>query len=73
MKIMKGSARLRDVPDLLYPTAAMREELNRRRLALNEKYPCTYISDLMTETVAGMICRRNPQNVLRQGNCGIPP
>lgn len=62
---MDKSQRSKEVPDLLYPTAAKREELNRRRLELNSKYPCTYINDLMTETVAGMICRRNPQNVMK--------
>lgn len=59
------TARSRDIPDLLYPSAAVREELNRRRTELNRTHPCTYINDLMTETVAGMICRRNPQNVMR--------
>lgn len=54
---------LPDVPDLLYPTPEKREELNRRRIMLSDKYPCTYIDDLMTDRVASMICRRNPASV----------
>ena len=54
---------LPDVPDLLYPTPEKREELNRRRIMLSDKYPCTYIDDLMTDKVASMICRRNPASV----------
>lgn len=62
---MEKPAIARDVPDLFYPTAAKREELNRRRIDLGNKYPCTYINDLMTDTVASMINRRNPQNVMK--------
>lgn len=51
--------------DLLYPSAGKREELNRRRLRLAEKYPCTFIDDLMTENLARVICRRNPGTVLK--------
>ena len=54
---------LPDVPDLLYPTPEKREELNRMRIMLSDKYPCTYIDDLMTDRVASMICRRNPASV----------
>lgn len=54
---------LPDVPDLLYPTPEKREELNRRRIMLSDKYPCTYIDELMTDRVASMICRRNPASV----------
>ena len=54
---------LPDVPDLLYPSPEKREELNRRRIMLSDKYPCTYIDDLMTDRVASMICRRNPASV----------
>ncbi|MGN0643094.1 MAG: DNA mismatch repair protein MutS [Huintestinicola sp.] len=53
------------VTDLLYPSAEARSRLNKRRIELNEKMPCTFIDDLMTETVASMICRKNPQNVMR--------
>ncbi|MDY3791704.1 MAG: hypothetical protein SOZ56_04400 [Oscillospiraceae bacterium] len=60
---MDKTAPLPDIPDLLYPTAEKRETLNRRRIELADKFPCTYINDLMTDTVASMICRRNPQNV----------
>ena len=35
---------LREIPDLLYPDAARRRELNNRRIMLNDKYPCTYMS-----------------------------
>lgn len=56
---------LREIPDLLYPDAAGRRELNNRRIMLNDKYPCTYMNDLMTDNVAGIISRRNPQNVLK--------
>lgn len=56
---------LREIPDLLYPDAARRRELNNRRIMLNDKYPCTYMNDLMTDNVAGIISRRNPQNVLK--------
>ncbi|MBQ5333094.1 MAG: DNA mismatch repair protein MutS [Oscillospiraceae bacterium] len=60
---MEKNAPLPDIPDLLYPTADKREALNRRRIELSDKFPCTYLNDLMTDTLASMICRRNPQNV----------
>lgn len=62
---MDKTKQYKDIPDLFYPSAAKREELNRRRLALNSDYPCTYLNDLMAEYMAGMICRRNPQNVMK--------
>ncbi len=62
---MEKNTPVYEAPDLLYPDAQCREELNRRRLALNRDYPCTYLNDLMTESVASMICRRNPQNVMK--------
>ncbi|MCI7767356.1 MAG: hypothetical protein MSJ26_05150 [Oscillospiraceae bacterium] len=60
---MEKTAPLPDIPDLLYPTAEKREALNRRRIELSDKFPCTFMNDLMTDTLASMICRRNPQNV----------
>ncbi|MGN0665998.1 MAG: DNA mismatch repair protein MutS [Huintestinicola sp.] len=61
----ENSVRRRAVTDLLYPSPEKRSELNSRRISINEKLPCDYMNDLMTESVAAMICRRNPQNVMR--------
>lgn len=55
----------RPITDLLYPSPEKREELNSRRRAISSTLPCDYLNDLMTESVASMICRRNPQNVMR--------
>ncbi len=53
------------ISDLLYPSQEKRDELKKRRIYLSENMPCDYLNDLMADSVASMICRRNPQNVMR--------
>jgi len=53
------------IADLLYPSTEKRAALKKRRIEIEEKLPCDYLNDLMTESVSAMICRRNPQNVMR--------
>lgn len=52
-------------PDLLYPNEGKKDMLNKRRLMLAEKYPGTFLGDLMTENVARAIMPRNPNAVMK--------
>ncbi|MCM1524210.1 MAG: DNA mismatch repair protein MutS [Ruminococcus sp.] len=62
---MKKTSEFKDIPDLFYPSAEKRRELNERRLRLAEGFPCTYLNDLMAESVASVVCRRNPAGVMK--------